>query len=214
MWCKYMKKNKLIIFDWGNVVESHITGYTGYDAINDLFEACGYTKNEGPYVTLDKLNLFSIKDLKGFEKIYNEVIKPKMNLNKTFDEYLKLQYEIFDNVDYYKDVANYEVSLKDKCYIAILSNLYIYDKERLNKELDLSKYDYLFLSCDMGLEKPNDNIYEEVQKLVPFKPEDILFIDDRMDNLKPAQKLGWNTLQATGLELDLIKEKCEKFINS
>lgn len=32
-----MKKNKLILFDWGNIVESHQTGYTVYDAWNDLF---------------------------------------------------------------------------------------------------------------------------------------------------------------------------------
>lgn len=28
-----MKKNKLILFDWGNIVESHTTGYTVYDAL-------------------------------------------------------------------------------------------------------------------------------------------------------------------------------------
>lgn len=31
-------KNKLILFDWGNIVESHTTGYSCLDAWDDLFE--------------------------------------------------------------------------------------------------------------------------------------------------------------------------------
>lgn len=37
-----MKKNKLILFDWGNIVESHLTGYTVHMAFNDLFKELGY----------------------------------------------------------------------------------------------------------------------------------------------------------------------------
>ena len=29
-------KKKLILFDWGNIVESHTTGYSCYDAWNDF----------------------------------------------------------------------------------------------------------------------------------------------------------------------------------
>ena len=39
--------------------------------------------------------------------------------------------KIFDKIDYYQEVADYEVSLKDRCAIGILSNLTIFDKERL-----------------------------------------------------------------------------------
>jgi len=49
--------------------------------------------------------------------------------------------------------------------------------------------------------------------MVPFKPEDILFIDDRKDNVESALKMGWNAFQLTGLELDEIKQKCEEFLN-
>ena len=42
-----MKKNKLVIFDWGNIVESHTVGYNGIIAWNDLFEACGGTTEKG-----------------------------------------------------------------------------------------------------------------------------------------------------------------------
>ena len=40
-----MKKNKLILFDWGNIVESYTTGYTIHDAFDDLFRIVRYIVN-------------------------------------------------------------------------------------------------------------------------------------------------------------------------
>ena len=50
---KKMRK-KLILFDWGNIVESHTTGYTCYDAFNDLFKICGYDGNDNIFTSLGK----------------------------------------------------------------------------------------------------------------------------------------------------------------
>ena len=204
-------KNKLILFDWGNIVESHHTGYTCHDAWNELFSKCGYISEGKVYRELSKYNLCTIKKEEDFRKIYED-IKKDFNLNKDFDEFKLLYKEIFDKIDYYKDVADYEISLKDRCSIGILSNLILFEKERLDKEVGLDNYNYLYLSFEMGLEKPDIKIFERIQNEVPFKPEDILFIDDKLGNITSASKMGWNTFQITGLELDKIKEKCEEFL--
>ena len=190
-------KKKLILFDWGNIVESHMTGYTCHDAYDDLFHKCGYKGNETVYKLLGKYKLSAISSLEEFEKVY-KLIAQEFNLNKTFEEFIKLYKKVFSKIDYYKNVAQYEVSLKNKCYIGIFSNLTIFDKERLNKQVNLSLYDYVFLSYEMGLRKPDIKIYEKVQKMLPFKPNDILFIDDRKDNIDTAKTMGWNAFQATG----------------
>lgn len=204
-------RKKLILFDWGNIVESFTTGYTCLDAWRDLFKSCGYTGTEDIYYKLGKYRLTRIKDITEFEKVYNQM-KKDFNLDKTYNEFIELYKITFDKVYYYKDVSEYEKSLKDKCHIGIFSNLTIFDKERLNKQVDLSKYDYVFLSYEMGLRKPEIEIYEKVQSSVPFEPTDILFIDDKLSNIEAASKLGWNTLQTTGLELEKIKQKCEEFL--
>jgi len=204
-------KKKLILFDWGNIVESHTTGYTCRDAFNDLFKACGYVGDSDIFTSLGKYKLSSIQTVADFEKVYNQMAL-EYNFKTTYVEFIKLYKEIFDKIDFYKDVADFEKSLKDKCYIGILSNLTVFDKERLNKQVDLSKYDYVFLSFELGMKKPNRDIYDEVQSKLPFEPKDILLIDDRQDNIDMAKEIGWNTLKATGLELEKIKECCEKFI--
>ena len=201
---------KLVLFDWGNIVESHDTGYSCLDAWYKLFRTCGYTGDHvlGP---LSKYRLSSIQTEAEF-KITYEKIKKEFNLDKNFDEFKNLFKEIFKDIDYYKDVRDYELSLKDKCYIGILSNLNILEKERLDSQVGLSNYDYVFLSFEFGLEKPDIKFFEAVQAKLPFEPSDILFIDDIESNVLSASKLGWNTLKATGLELDKIKEKVSEFL--
>ncbi|MEE3343391.1 MAG: HAD family hydrolase [Bacilli bacterium] len=211
-----MKKNKLILFDWGNIVE--VTSftknkYTCNDAFQDLFKACGYKGDKIIFKNLGSYKISSIPNIKKFEKTFNE-IKKEFNLNVDFKKFVELYNYYFDKIDYYKDVRDYEVSLKDKCYIGIFSNLTIFDKKRLDKQVGLNNYDYVFLSFELNDRKPSQQIYETVSKKVPFSNEDILFIDDRQDNIEMAKNIGWNTLQATGLELDIIKEECEKFINN
>ena len=204
-------KSKLILFDWGNIVESHTTGYTCYDAFNDLFYECGYRGNDSIFPLLKKYRIASLKNEEEFKDAY-ELMKIDFNLNKTYDKFSILYKKIFDRISYYKDVAQYEVSLKNRCYIGILSNLTIFDKERLDKQVNLNNYDYIFLSFELGIEKPDIEIFNKIQNQLPFKPQDILFIDDRKDNIDVALKLGWNVFQATGLELDNIKKKCEEFL--
>lgn len=208
-----MKQNKLILFDWGNIVESHTTGYSCKRAWQDLFKACGYNGEQTIHNNLAKYELSAIKTPSEFEEVYYK-IKEDYNLNTNFEEFLKLYFNFFDKIESYQNVREYEVSLKDKCYIGILSNLTIYDKNRIDRQQRLKDYDYVFLSFELGLRKPNIKIYEEVQKRLPFNKEDILFIDDNLNNINSAKEFGWNTLQATGLELDKIKEACNKFLEN
>ncbi len=205
-------RKKLILFDWGNIVESHTTGYSCLEAWDDVFYACGFTGDGSPGTLLKKYKSSCIRNTSEFKKTYNQ-IKKEFHLNKTYDEFVDIYYKTFEKVDYYKEVADYEKSLKDRCYIGIFSNLTIFDKARLDKQVDLSQYDYAFLSFEFGLRKPDIKLYEKVQEKLPFKKEDILFIDDRTDNIITGSRFGWNTFQSTGLELDKIKEKCEEFIN-
>ena len=204
-----MRNNKLILFDWGGIVESHKTGYNCYSAWTDLLTMFGSIKDSS---VLMKYELSALSTIEELEKAY-DLIKEECKLTANFNEFVEKYYEVFDKVEYYKDVRDYEHSLKDKCYIGVLSNLLIIDKDRINKQLGLSNYDYVFLSFELGCRKPDIKIFEKVQNKLPFDKNDILFIDDKTMNIESAKKFGWNTLQATGLELDKIKEEVERFLN-
>ena len=56
-------------------------------------------------------------------------------------------------------------------------------------------YNYIFLSCDIGIQKPDKQIYDYALSTTGLKPNQILFIDDRDDYLEPAINTGWNTFK-------------------
>lgn len=134
--------------------------------------------------------------------IYNVV---KMNF---YDFYIKE----FDQIEYYKDVVDYAHSLKSKCKIGILSNLGTIDKQRLDKQVDLKQFDYVWLSCELKYRKPNTKVYEIVEDDCKLSPNNILFIDDVKENLEPAKEKGWNICNAFGYELGKIQRSVEEFL--
>lgn len=110
-------------------------------------------------------------------------------------------------------MVDFAHNLKNECKIGILSNLADIDKERIDKHYDLSKFDYVWLSFELGYRKPKKEIYEIVDNDCKLNPNNILFIDDVEENLEIPKKIGWEVIQATGHELDKIKDKVYKFLN-
>ncbi|HLI33448.1 MAG TPA: HAD family phosphatase [Terriglobia bacterium] len=54
----------------------------------------------------------------------------------------------------------------------------------------LSAFQYLVFSCDVALVKPDPAIYEECLKKLKLAPHEVLFLDDRPENVQAAAKLG------------------------
>lgn len=65
-----------------------------------------------------------------------------------------------------------------------------------------------FTSCWLRTRKPSRQIYQQVLGMTQADPKRTLFIDDRLQNLTPAESLGLRTLHfttANGLRDDLTK---------
>jgi putative hydrolase of the HAD superfamily len=54
-------------------------------------------------------------------------------------------------------------------------------------------FDKFYLSNEIQLRKPNDDIFEFILKENNIESKHTLFIDDNKDNIKTAKKLGFNT---------------------
>lgn len=161
--------------------------------------------------TLDGVNIGTVSDLKEVKR-YVDFLQKSLGINIAYEDFINLYEEEFKTVKYYKDVVDYAHSLKSRCKIAILSNLMYFDKKRINDQYDLSKFDYVYLSFEIGMRKPDEKIYKYVLDDLKVKPEDILFIDDDYQNILAAKKCGWNTCLAFGYELDKIKKSVDDFL--
>ena len=68
--------------------------------------------------------------------------------------------------------------------------------------MNLKMFDYVFLSFEIGLRKPDREIYEYVLKSIQTTPNNVLFIDDYINNIQGAKECGIQTCCAFGYELD------------
>lgn len=209
---------KAVIFDWGGVIENTSDSENGWykltsNIISRLTNGKINELRSWATFSLDdkKVNICSINDMGSLSK-WVEYLEEEYGFKTTIDEFISIYKEEYDKNLYYKDVVDYIHSLKGKCRVGILSNLVMLDKDRLNKQVDFSYIDDLFLSFEVGLIKPNEGIYERVEESLKIPSKDILFIDDRKDNVDAALNRGWNALQATGEDLEKIKEVVNNFI--
>lgn len=85
--------------------------------------------------------------------------------------------------------------------LATLNN----ESEALNvhriEEFGLSSiFSVFFSSCWLGVRKPTHDIYTRALAMAQADPTRTLFIDDRVQNLKPAAALGMKTIQFQSAE--------------
>lgn len=81
---------------------------------------------------------------------------------------------------------------------AILSNIWTGARQFFQSNYGIQEgltVDKLFLSCEMGLAKPDPKIYMEMATALDVKLGEILFIDDNYDNVFSANALGMKTHQ-------------------
>ena len=57
----------------------------------------------------------------------------------------------------------------------------------------LTEFDRRYISGHKGVIKPETRIYQMVESDCGIPPEGLLFADDRIDNLRAAEKRGWQT---------------------
>jgi epoxide hydrolase-like predicted phosphatase len=82
--------------------------------------------------------------------------------------------------------------LKKRAAIGCLSNTNsIHWDELLNSYEFMHAFDRRFASQIIGLAKPGQEIYQTVAENLGAHPHQILFFDDRADNVETASRLGW-----------------------
>lgn len=81
--------------------------------------------------------------------------------------------------------------LKEKGYrLFVLSNASKQFWTYFPREIDVSLFDGVVVSCDVHLLKPDARIYRHLLDTYSLDPNECLFIDDRADNVRGAEQVG------------------------
>lgn len=97
-----------------------------------------------------------------------------------------------------EDVASLLPELKKKYKVVLLSNTNSIHREYGYKQYSFLKhFDRLILSHEVGAVKPEPEIYRAVEAFTQAPPEEHIFIDDVLEYVEGAKKMGWDALQFT-----------------
>jgi epoxide hydrolase-like predicted phosphatase len=105
--------------------------------------------------------------------------------------------------------------VKSKYKVGLLSNIYKGMLPLLLDKGDIPNVDYdqIIFSCDVGMMKPDKEIYELASNRAGTEPNKIIFIDDKERFIDGAKQLGWNTfLFDNKNRVESVKE-FEEFLN-
>jgi putative hydrolase of the HAD superfamily len=100
------------------------------------------------------------------------------------------------------DMLAWQLKLKERGFLtAILSNMGDNVLENMQREFDwLSRFDVLVWSYQLRMAKPDPAIYLHVLRELNTRPEETLFLDDKLDNILAARALGIQAIQFSSVQ--------------
>ena len=84
--------------------------------------------------------------------------------------------------------------LKKKYKLAVINNGNSIALKYWKEKFDFSIFDLFTNSAEVGIKKPNPNIFLLTCRKLGVDPNECLFMDDSLENIESARKLGMKTL--------------------
>lgn len=139
------------------------------------------------------------------KKILKEFYLNENNFNKTIEKIVN-KYEPF------KELWSILSKLKKHYKLAIVNNGTAFTLPGFDKKLNFKKYFDLFVSsAKEETKKPESKIFLTTAKRLKVAPERCLFMDDSLQNIEGAKKLGMATIYWENPQTGFIKFK--EFLN-
>ncbi len=116
----------------------------------------------------------------------------KLGIN---DDWKNIRNFLIGSISISKEVSDLIKKLKSKYEVLFLSNSHIDFTPELERRFNFKKeFHGGLLSHEHPFYKPDKRFYSELLSRTSSKPEEIVFIDDIENNLKPASELGMTVI--------------------
>ncbi|MCK9425304.1 MAG: HAD family phosphatase [Ignavibacteriaceae bacterium] len=198
---------KAIVFDLGNVLVPFDYSIARIK-LNAIEENLGevflsfYKENYDLHRSFERGDLSEEK----FISIMVNVLHNKIDA----ETFCRIYAEIFTINE---NVVSLLPELKKNYKLVLLSNT-----NEIHKKYGWERYGFiknfakLILSHEVNAVKPEEKIYKAVETFTRLLPEEHLFIDDILEYVNGAKKLGWDGIQFNGYE-NLVEELLKRNIH-
>lgn len=106
----------------------------------------------------------------------------------------KIKKKILAQISLNEEISFLE-KLKEKYFLVLFSRTPQEWGQAVVEKFNLKhSYEKIFFTADLRLDKSNPQAFQKIQEELKLKPQEIIFIDDKPNNLAPAKKVGWKTV--------------------
>jgi putative hydrolase of the HAD superfamily len=179
---------KAIAFDIGGVMNGvEVEAKEFYSLLADKFNITYEEWTQKVYPIFNRALTGKITK----EEALNKMAK---NLNSHPDKVEELFIEAYNKMFVRNnELYDYAYNLKKSEYkLIILSDQWPVSNEAIIKIEDRKKFDWAIISCEVGTRKPEKEMFDITIKKTGLSPNEIVFIDDREENIEAAKKVGMN----------------------
>ena len=200
-----MSEIRCVLFDIGGVlVDWHMSWITS--EISKRFDIKESLIDNAFSKYLNELDSGKIEENAFWQKIAHDV--NSMSLSETTESLWDTYFR--KNAKINHDVINLAKNIKTKSYtLGIISNIEQITHNVVDDWNVLDYFEHKFMSYQIGYSKPDPRIYEHVIDHLPFKPYQIIFIDDKQSNVKSAENSGMHSIHYQNFSN--FKESLEKY---
>lgn len=188
-----LKKIKNILIDFGGVLYE----INPMNSIIRFSEISGVSENilsspdfYNTHIAPFEKGIYSVKEFINY-------LCRVLNINITEEEFEEIWLKTL--IAIYPDSINIMLALKKRFRLFLLSNTNLLHYKKFSKECEqlFKIFDKTYFSFNIGLLKPEKEIFRYVEKDANLKPSETLFIDDSLANINSADILGYRTLHLT-----------------
>lgn len=109
-------------------------------------------------------------------------------------QWFSVQFWKGDRLD--RELMDYIQSIRRLYRTGLLSNAWSDAREVMTKRYALLEvFDFAVFSAEIGLAKPDPRIYQHLLDKMSLQPQQAIFIDDVLENVKAAQKVGMHAIR-------------------
>jgi len=154
-----------------------------------IFKKLNYSASSKDEINADKI-----------EKLYNHIDDQKLladvkeNLDLKEEDLQKALRCIPGKYEKFPKIWELLPSLKNDFKLAVINNGNALAKKYWDEKFDFSIFDIFIRSAEEKIKKPDPKIFLITCARLGVKPEECLFMDDSLDNIQAAEKLGMETI--------------------
>ena len=144
--------------------------------------------------------------------VYSKIIKQFGLNNLSVKDIVSKHLEIFQKIieDLNEEVISLIKKLRENYSVVCLVNAELDVVPLVRRRGIYDYFEHAYISTELGMEKPNPEIYRVVLNDLNCKPSEAIFIDDKENNINSARKLGINSILYKNF--DQLKKELELFI--